>query len=97
MAWTVSQSASSVSAVVTAKTPLGIVVFDGNLAGTLSGTSLTFAITIPTGGISGSPGCSAKIDGTATDVSNSAISGTYTGTNSCSGAFTGGRFTLAKQ
>ena len=97
MTWTVSQSAGSVTGPVTAKTALGIVVFTGSLAGTLTGASLTFKITVPAGGVSGFPDCNATIDGTAPAVSNSTISGTYTGTSSCAGAFTDGRFNLAKQ
>src|SRR5438874_169282 len=42
MTWTVSQSGASVSAPVTATTPLGTVAFNGSLAGSLSDTSLTF-------------------------------------------------------
>jgi hypothetical protein len=58
---------------------------------------LTFSIAVPVGGISGFPGCSATIDGTATGVSNTTIAATYTGTNSCGGSFNGGRFNLTKQ
>jgi hypothetical protein len=82
---------------VTAKTSLGIVIFNGTLTGNLSGTSLTFTISVPLGGISGFADCTAKIDGTAAGVSSSTISGTYTGTNSCSAPFTGGQFNLTKQ
>jgi hypothetical protein len=58
---------------------------------------LTFSIAVPANGISGFPGCGATIDGTATGVSNTAIAGTYTGTNTCGGAFNGGHFSLTKQ
>jgi hypothetical protein len=97
MSWTASQSGSAVSGSVTARTSVGIVAFTGNLTGALTGSSLTFSITIPADGISGFPGCSATIDGTATGVSNTAIAGTYTGTNSCGGSFSAGHFNLTKQ
>jgi hypothetical protein len=97
MSWTISQSGGAVSGTVTAKTSLGIVVFNGNLAGTLSASSLTFTITVPSDGISGFPGCSATIEGTAPAVSSTEISGTYTGTNSCTGSFGAGRFSLTKR
>jgi hypothetical protein len=97
MAWIASQSGTAVSGSVTAKTSLGIVAFTGSLTGTLTGSSLTFSITVPAGGISGFPGCTATLDGTATGVTNTAIDGTYTGTNSCGGAFNAGHLTLTKQ
>jgi hypothetical protein len=97
MTWTVSQSGPSVTAPVTAQTSLGIVTFNGSLTGNLAGARLTFTITVPIGSISGFPGCSATIDGTADDVSSTTISGTYAGTNSCAGKFTGGSFNLTKQ
>jgi hypothetical protein len=97
MTWVMAQSAGAISAPVTAKTALGIVIFNGTLLGTLAGTSLTFTISVPAGGVSGFSDCTAKIDGTASGVSSSTISGTYTGTNSCSGPFTDGRFSLSKQ
>ena len=97
MTWTASQSGSAVTGPVTAKTSLGIVVFTGSLTGTLTGSSLTFSITVPADGMSGFPGCSATIDGTASGVSNTAIAGTYTGTNSCGGSFNSGHFSLTKQ
>lgn len=96
MTWTASQSGSSVSASVTATTAKSMIAFTGSLSGGLTGTALTFTITVPAGGISGFPICSATINGSAI-VSSSTISGTYTGTNSCSGAFSNGQFTLAKQ
>jgi hypothetical protein len=96
MTWLVTTSGSSVSAPVSAAGSLGIISFTGALAGTLSGSTLTFTITIPTGSILGSPNCSASITGSANNVTATTIAGTYTGTNSCTGGLDNGQFTLNK-
>jgi hypothetical protein len=69
----------------------------GTVSGTLVGTTLTFAVTVPVGGYS-SPfqSCSATVQGTA-QVSNSSIVGTYSGTHNCLGPVTNGQFTLLRQ
>jgi hypothetical protein len=47
--------------------------------------------------MSGFPTCSATITGTAEGLTASTIAGTYTGTNSCTGPFSAGQFSLTKQ
>jgi hypothetical protein len=96
MSWTVSQAGASVSGAVAAVTPKEAVAFTGALSGTLSGTTLSFTIAVSNSGISKFPNCSATLNGTATGVTNLAIAGSYIGTNSCTGSFTGGQFALTK-
>jgi hypothetical protein len=67
----------------------------GNVSGTLSGTNLSFNAVVPQGGVSCQPGCSINFTGTAT-ATNTSITGTYGGTNSCFGPFSGGKFALTK-
>jgi hypothetical protein len=65
----------------------------GTITGTMSGATLTYTIDLPN---AGGPGCTVTLEGTA-NVSAAAISGTYTGNAVCSGPFSGGLISLAKQ
>ncbi len=72
----------------------GSVIGTGNISGTLNGPTLTFTITTH------SSSCTITLTGTTTGIVTSNVnqmSGTYTGTNSCSGPIANGLFTLAKQ
>ena len=74
----------------------------GTLTGTMSGSTLRFTILIPVGSVFDAPTCSVTFNGSTTDVTASGvtatgISGTYTGTDSCFGDLAAGRFTLARQ
>jgi hypothetical protein len=63
---------------------------DGTFSGTLSGTTLTLAMFFPAGGVADpTPACSITINGTAPNVTESAIAGTYGGTDPCEGSFDG--------
>jgi hypothetical protein len=97
MTWILTQTNTTVRGTVTAKTQLGTVAFKGTIYGTISNTTLNFAIVIPKGGISDLPNCTSDILGSATGVTNTSIRGTYTGNCSCTGSFQNGKFTLAKQ
>jgi len=67
------------------------------VSGSLSGSSVTFALSIPAGGASGSFGaCTVTANGTGL-ASTTSLSGSYTGTNSCSGAISSGTVNLSKQ
>jgi uncharacterized protein (TIGR03437 family) len=95
MIWRLTQTGSSVSGTMTGIG--GSAVFNGNITGTLSGTTLTFTIVVPPGGISGLPSCSITITGSALNVTSTTIKGTYSGTGTCTPPFTNGQFTLSKQ
>jgi len=69
----------------------------GAISGTLSGTTLAFTLHVPVGALPPPFSlCAISSDGSAQNVTASRISGTYTGTNSCSGPFNNGTLTMTK-
>jgi hypothetical protein len=63
---------------------------DGTFSGTVSGTSLTLEMFFATGGkLDPTPACSITLNSTATNVTQSAIAGTYGGSDPCEGTFDG--------
>lgn len=94
MAWRLSQDGDHVTG------SMDLSGFGGTglmtMTGTVSGSTVTLRMSIPAGGMH-EPGCTSdaqctlQIDGTDTRMT-----GPYSGTNSCSGAFSGGQITLAK-
>ncbi len=97
MTWRLTQAGTAVSGTMTAMTPLGTVVFRGNISGTISGTTLTFTIIVPPGGVSAIPSCAINISGTASGITATTLAGTYSGTSTCSPPFNNGEFNLIKQ
>lgn len=100
MTWQITQSGTSFSGTLTmtfidaAKTS---VTGRGTVAGTVSGASMTFTLTVLAGGFDNPYGsCSANVSGTGT-ASATSITGTYTGSSSCGGAISAGQLTLNKQ
>ena len=69
----------------------------GTMTGTLSGEDMTFTMTMPAGSMM-SGTCSVQANGTA-HMSGAAMTmpGNYSGTNSCSGAFTNGQMSLSRR
>jgi hypothetical protein len=97
MTWTLTQNAAAVSGPALVALPTGIVLMNGSLTGSLSGTTLTYTIDVPAGGIPLQPSCSGRIGGTSTAVSASNMNGTYTVTSStCTTGLTSGTFTLTR-
>jgi hypothetical protein len=97
MIWTLTQNNQAVTGPVTVTLRTGIVLLNGNLSGTLSGTTLTYTIAVPPGGIIPQPTCSGQLGGTATAASPSTINGSYAVISStCATGLTSGTFTLAK-
>ena len=98
MSWTLTQTGTSVAGPVVIALPTGAVLMNGTAAGTLSGTTLAFTVTVPPGGIVLQPGCSGQIGGATTVVSSTTMSGTYSVVNStCSTGLTNGTFNLTRQ
>jgi hypothetical protein len=98
MTWQLSQQNRSVAGTFAATTVVGAPIYtSGNISGTLSNTALTFTITVPRGSVVDAPDCTALLAGTADDVRQDSMAGTYTGSDTCGGTFAGGRFTLLKQ
>ena len=92
------QQGTNVTGSVTATTRTSIPLYTGGtLTGSVSGSTFTFAISIPTGSVADAPTCSVALSGSTTDLTAAGMTGTYTGTDSCFGDLVGGRFTVAKQ
>lgn len=63
---------------------------DGTFSGTVTGESLAFYMYFAAGGAADpTPECSIAISGTAPDITESAITGSYSGTDPCEGLFDG--------
>jgi hypothetical protein len=96
MTWQISQTASVISGTLTMTDAATNITGHGSINGSLSGSLVHFVITVPMGGFDGAFGsCSATVTGDM-QASASSMTGTYTGTNSCSGAITAGQVTLTK-
>jgi hypothetical protein len=94
--WNLTQSGGSITGQFTAQeAPPRASVYRGTIAGTLSGTSLTYTVLIPKGSIAGLPNCSVSMLGSAV-ASEKAIEANYAG-ESCSGPFANGLLSLTKQ
>jgi hypothetical protein len=97
MVWQLTQSGASFSGMVMMTDSSSGATGSGSVSGTLSGSAIHFTISIPAGGfVPPYASCSATATGDG-QASTSAISATYTGSNSCSGAVTAGQLTLNKQ
>ncbi len=93
MTWRLTTSGSSVSGTMSFSGMPG--QMPGSMQGVLSGSVLTFTMTMPAGTMM-SPGCSATASGTM-QVNGTTMTGLFSGSNSCNGAFNNGQMTLAKQ
>ena len=90
------QNGNNVTGTATSSNSGGTV--NGTISGTVSGTTATLTETVPVGGISSSPACGATFNIVATNITNTTITGTYSGQFvGCQQAISNGQFTLAKQ
>lgn len=97
LTWVIIQSGNNVSGPLTFSNSPPTITGRGTANGTLNSTTLTFNLAVPAGGLPDPYGtCSIALSGTANNVTNTTITGTYSGNNSCSGAITNGSFTLTK-
>ncbi len=64
------------------------------ITGTITGQTMTFTMNIPAGGMPDA-GCAASGTGTA-QMNGNAMTGTYSGSNTCSGAFTNGKIKFSR-
>ena len=69
MTWTLTQNATSVTGPVLVGLANGIVLLNGSLTGTLTGSSLTYTIAVAQGGIPSQPTCTGQLGGTMTVTS----------------------------
>ena len=69
----------------------------GTFVGTMSGDDMSFAMDMPSNSMM-STGCSSRATGTAhVNRTTMTMTGTYSGSNSCSGSYTGGQVTMTRR
>jgi hypothetical protein len=98
MTWPLTQSGSTVTG---AMNFAGMQGMQGGMAGTFSGTMtgdiITFTMDMPLRSMM-STGCTAKATGTMqVDGTRMTMTGTYSGSNSCTGIFTSGQMTMTRR
>ena len=83
MVWTLTQSGTSVSGPVLVRLPNGVVLLNGFLTGTLTGSSLAYTISVGQQGIPTQPACAGQLGGTMTarTGTTSTLTGGYTVTS----------------
>ena len=95
MTWPLTQSGSTVTgsmsfAGMQGRTP-------GAFSGMMSGDEMTFTMDMPMASMMSS-GCTARATGTArVDGAKMTMTGTYGGSNSCTGAFTNGQMMMTRR
>jgi hypothetical protein len=100
MTWTLTQAdATNVTGPVTLALSSGTVLMNGFLTGTLSGTTLTYTISVGPGGIPTQPTCAGQVAGTM--AATIGVASTMTGTSAVTGSncappFPGGTITLTR-
>ena len=67
---------------------------NGTLSGTMSNGALTLTLSFPAGGTDITPLCGLTMNTSATNVADSQISATYTGTTTCEGPISDGTFVM---
>ena len=97
MTWTLTQTGTSVSGPVVIALPTGVVLMNGTVGGTVSGSSLIYTITVPPGGVATQPGCSGQISGASALTATTTMTGTYSVNSACNTGLTNGSFTLTRQ
>ena len=98
MTWTLTDAAGSISGPVLIGLPTGTVLLNGALAGTLTGTTLAYTISVPSGGVLSQPRCSGQIAGTTTLTGTSTMNGAYSvAASTCPTGLSTGTFSLARQ
>jgi len=69
----------------------------GSFMGTMSGDDMTFTMDLPTGSMMSS-GCSSRATGTVrVNRMTMAMTGPYSGSNSCTGSFVNGQMTMTRR
>lgn len=96
MTWVLTGNESSLSGTSTITDTGTNISARGSVTVTVSGSSIRFTLTVPVGGFDAPYAlCSAQVSGEG-QASPASMSGTYTGTNSCTGAIADGQFSLDK-
>ena len=93
MTWQLTQSGSTVTGSMSFSGMQGGRA--GSFSGTMSGEDMTLMMDLPSGSMMSS-GCSARATGTAR-VSGTTMTGSYSGSNSCTGSFVNGQMTMTRR
>jgi len=99
MTWTLTQNGAAVAGPVLVLLPSGIVLLNGGLTGTASGSTMSYVINIGAGAIPSQPTCVGQLGGSATSSfgTPSTLTGTYSvNSSSCTTPFSSGGFTLTR-
>jgi hypothetical protein len=99
MTWALTQTDASVAGPVLVALPSGTVLLNGALAGTVSGSTLTYVINIGPGAVPSQPACTGQLAGTAATTfgTTSTLAGTYSvASSTCATPFSNGPFTLSR-
>ena len=95
MTWPLTQSGTTVTGSMTFAGMTGRM--PGVFTGTMSGDEMTFTMDMPMTSMMAS-GCTARATGTArVDGTRRTMTGTYGGSNSCTGSFSNGQMTMTRR
>jgi len=107
--WTLAQTDANVSGTVTTQSvdPPNTTCTSchrnktGTLAGTIAGTTLTLTMSFPAGNPAGNPAdvtpiCSATLTGTVSAITQSSLTASYSGADTCEGALLNGTLVMAR-
>ena len=95
MTWPLRQSGSTVTGSMSFAGMQGRI--PGVFSGTMSADDVTFTMDLPNNSMM-SAGCTARATGTArVDGARMTMTGTYSGSNSCTGSFTNGQMTMTRR
>jgi hypothetical protein len=96
MTWVITQSGGSISGTMTLTDTATKLGGRGSISGSVSGSTIRFTLTVPAGGFDAPYGsCTSEVSGEA-EVSGTALTGSYSGSNSCEGAIASGQVSLNK-
>ena len=97
MTWPLTQSGSTVTGSMSFSGSGMQGRMPGSFLGTMSGDDMTFAMDMPTSSMMSS-GCSSRAAGAAhVNRTTMTMTGTYSGSNSCTGSFTNGQMTMTRR
>lgn len=97
MTWQLTQSGSNVTGTMRFTDMPGNMM-GGTFSGTMSGRDMTFTMDMPMGSMMSGGTCAVHASGTAhMDPDDMHMTGSYTGTNSCSGPFNHGQMTMTRR
>jgi len=100
MTWTLTQVNQAVTGPVTVLLPTGTVLMNGFLAGTLSGMTLPYTISVGNGGVPTRPTCAGQLTGTMTVTvgTTSTLSGPMgVSSSNCTPPFAASTIVLTRQ